>query len=94
MEAPAGLGDQPTLERKPVSMSPSSTPLATSDAAGVRIRIELVEPVGKPARVRIVWPERPTLADPKHFPDIAAEAARLFARAHVVLASLRAGNGL
>jgi hypothetical protein len=43
-----------------------------------------------PAMVRIVWPEAPTVVDPKRFPDAAAAVAQLFARAHIVLASLQA----
>jgi hypothetical protein len=52
--------------------------------------IELVEPDGMPAVVRIVWPAAPTMVDPKRFPDAAATIAQLFARAHIVLASLKA----
>ena len=40
--------------------------------------------------VRIVWPPQPTLIDPRRFPDAAAAIAQLFARAHIVLAALKA----
>jgi hypothetical protein len=40
--------------------------------------------------VRIVWPSQPTVVDRKRFPDVAAAVAQLFARAHIVLASLKA----
>jgi hypothetical protein len=40
--------------------------------------------------VRIVWPGAPTVVDPKRFPDTAAAVAQLFARAHIVLAALKA----
>jgi hypothetical protein len=32
----------------------------------------------------------PTVVDPKRFSDVAAQIAQLFARAHIVLASLKA----
>lgn len=43
-----------------------------------------------PAMVRIIWPAAPTLIDPGRFPDTAATIAQLFARAHIVLAALKA----
>jgi hypothetical protein len=43
-----------------------------------------------PAMVRIVWPDAPTIVDPKRFRDVAAAIAQLFARAHIVLAGLKA----
>jgi hypothetical protein len=43
-----------------------------------------------PAAVRIVWPAAPTVVDPRRFPDVAAQIAQLFARAHIVLAGLKA----
>jgi hypothetical protein len=45
-----------------------------------------------PAMVRIVWPTLPTIVDPKRFPDAAATVARLFAEAHTMLASIKAGR--
>ena len=42
-----------------------------------------------PAMVRIVWPAKPSVIDPKAFPDTAATIAQLFARAHIVLAALK-----
>jgi hypothetical protein len=66
------------------------TPLASSQVNHDHLSVELVEPDGTPAMVRIVWPAAPTVVDAKRFPDTAAAIAQLFARAHVVLASLRA----
>ena len=54
------------------------------------VNIELVEPDGLPPKVKIIWPEHPSLIDPKDFPDTAAAVAQLFARAHIVLAALKA----
>jgi hypothetical protein len=66
------------------------TPLASAQVNHDQLRIELVEPEAMPAVVRIVWPAAPTVVDPKRFPDVAAAIAQLFARAHIVLASLKA----
>ena len=51
---------------------------------------ELVEPVGMPAMVRVVWRAKPSVIDPRAFPDAARDIAQLFARAHIVLAALKA----
>jgi hypothetical protein len=40
--------------------------------------------------VKITWPPQPTVVKPERFPDVAAAIAQLFARAHIVLASLNA----
>ena len=66
------------------------TPLASAQINHDHLAIELVEPDGMPAMVRIVWPPQPTVVDPKRFPDTAAAVAQLFARAHIVLAGLKA----
>jgi hypothetical protein len=66
------------------------TPLASSQINHDHLKIELVEPDTMPAVVRIVWPGAPTIVDPKRFPDVAAQIAQLFARAHIVLAALKA----
>jgi hypothetical protein len=42
-----------------------------------------------PAMVRIVWPNAPTIVDPRRFPNIAATVAQLLALAHIVLAALK-----
>ena len=67
------------------------TPLASSQINhSDQLKVELVEPDGMPAMVRIVWPPQSTVVDPKRFPDVAAAIAQLFARAHIVLAALKA----
>ena len=77
-------------------MSPSSptTPLASSRIGHDQLTVELVEPNGMPPMVKIVWPPQPTIVDPKRFPDAAAAIAQLFARAHIVLAAIRAERKL
>ena len=71
------------------------TPLASSQINhDQQLKVELVEPDTLPAMVRIVWPDKPTIVDPKRFPDVAAAVAQLFARAHIVLAAIRAERRL
>jgi hypothetical protein len=68
------------------------TPLAESQITRSPhdlIEIVLVEPDGLPAKVKIVWPEHPSLIDPGDFPDCAAAVATLFAHGHIVLAAIR-----
>jgi hypothetical protein len=70
------------------------TPLASAQINHDHLKVELVEPDTLPAMVQIVWPEKPTIIDPKRFPDTAAAVANLFARAHIVLAAIRAERRL
>lgn len=70
------------------------TPLASSQINHDHLKVELIEPDSMPAMVRIVWPPQPTVVDPKRFPDVAAAVAQLFARAHIVLAAIRAERRL
>ena len=73
-----------------MSQSSPITPLASAQVNHDHLKVELVEPDTLPAMVRIVWPPQPTLIDPRRFPDTAATVAQLFARAHNVLAALKA----
>jgi hypothetical protein len=66
------------------------TPLASTQINHDQLAVELVEPDGMPAIVRITWPAAPTVIDQRRFPDTAATIAQLFARAHIVLAALKA----
>jgi hypothetical protein len=70
------------------------TPLASAQINHDHLKVELVEPDTLPAVVRIVWPPQPTVVDPRPFPDVAATIAQLFARAHVVLAAIKAKRRL
>lgn len=67
--------------------------LASGQINHDQLAVELVEPDRMPAIVRIVWPPQPTLIDPRRFPDTAAQIAQPFARAHIVLAALKATEG-
>jgi hypothetical protein len=68
------------------------TPLASAEVNHEPLTVELIEPPDMPAVVRIVWPAVPSVVDSKRFPDVAAQITQLFARAHIVLASLKAGD--
>jgi hypothetical protein len=46
------------------------TPLASAQINYDHLQIELIEPDGMPAMVRIAWPNAPTIVDPKRFPDV------------------------
>jgi hypothetical protein len=83
--APLGL-DGTELRRCP-SIPPHPSQRAVNHD---QLAVELVEPDGMPAMVRIVWPAKPTIVDPRRFPDTAGAIAQLFARAHIVLAALKA----
>ena len=50
-----------------MSQSSPITPLASNQVNHDQLTIELIEPDGMPAMVRIVWPSAPTIVDPKRF---------------------------
>lgn len=58
------------------------------------ITIELIEADETPVVVIVRWPVKPTVLHPRRFPDAAAAIAQLFARAHVVLAAIKAKRRL
>lgn len=68
----------------------SSTPLARGTVNGAEILIELLEPSGHPAVVRVAWPPQPSLIPPTRFNAVAADLTRLFASASIILTQLRA----
>jgi hypothetical protein len=73
------------------TVSPSSTtPLASTEVNHDVIEIQLVEPVGMPSMVKIVWPPQPSIVNPKRFGEVAASLVRLFSEAHVTLARIKA----
>jgi hypothetical protein len=74
------------------TVSPSSiTPLASAQLTAVDVlTIEVVETSEHPTMVIIRWPDKPSVIDPRRFADAPATIAQLFARAHVVLAAIRA----
>jgi hypothetical protein len=66
----------------------ASGQITKSDA----ITIMLAEPEGMPSSVIIHWPDQPTVSDPRQFPEVAAAAMKVLAKATTVLASIRAGR--
>lgn len=71
-------------------MNHPTTLLASAQINHDQLKVELVEPDTLPPMVKITWLDAPTIVDPKRFPDTAATVAQLFARAHIVLAALKA----
>jgi hypothetical protein len=65
------------------------TPLASAQVGHDTISIELVEPDGLPAVVKISWPEQASIIDPRIFGDTAGGLVKLFSSAHIELARLR-----
>jgi hypothetical protein len=53
------------------------------------LSIELIEPDGMPAMVRITWPLQPTVVDPQRFSAAGEAAVKVFAAAVVALARVR-----
>ena len=54
-----------------------------------RLKVELIEPTGKPAFVAITWPPKPTVCTPAQFDQVVAAAMRLLSTAVIELAALR-----
>jgi hypothetical protein len=67
-----------------------TTPLASGQINHDQLAVELVEPDGMPAMVRIIWPPQPTVVPTVRFPETAAAIARLFATAATTLAGITA----
>jgi hypothetical protein len=58
------------------------------------LAVDLVEPSGMPAMVRVTWPLKPTIVDSPRFGDTAAALVKMFSEAHVALAAIRARRSL
>lgn len=81
-----------------------STDLAhgTINGTGDTITVLLIRPADIPAAertlksaiVRIVWPAKPTVVDPRRFPEVAAMLTRSFAEAATTLAAMKASRRL
>ena len=75
-------------------MSPSS-PIAPPTSGQINhdhLSVELVEPDGMPAVVRIVWPTAPTITTPARYTEVASTAMKLLAEASTRLARLKASR--
>jgi len=64
----------------------ASGQITTTDA----LRVELQEPEEFPATILIVWPQAPSVVDPRRFSATANAVARLMATAITKLAEIRA----
>ena len=65
------------------------TPLASGQLNHDHLAVDLVEPTGVPAMVRITWPAKPSVVDPPRFGDTAAALVKMFSEAHVALARIK-----
>jgi hypothetical protein len=54
-----------------------------------RLTVELIEPIGKPPIIAIIWPPKPTVCTPAQFDQVVATAMRLLSSAVVELAAIR-----
>jgi len=54
------------------------------------ITVQLVQPDGMPAMVRVTWPPQATVVDPRRYAEVASAVARVVAAASVALSQLRA----
>ena len=74
-------------------MSPSSTELAHGPIIGAdELSVQLIQPDGMPAVVRINWPRRPTTAAAAHYPAVAAAVVKIIADSATALARHKAGG--
>jgi hypothetical protein len=53
------------------------------------LTIELLEPPGRSAAIRITWPEKASVTTPAQFDSVAATTMRLLSAAVIELAALR-----
>jgi len=74
-------------------VSPSSTELAHGPIIGAdELSVQLIQPDGMPAVVRINWPRRPTTAAAAHYPAVAAAVVKIIADSATALARHKAGG--
>jgi hypothetical protein len=58
------------------------------------LTIELLEPPGRPAAIRITWPGNASITTPAQFDSVVATTMRLLSAAVIELAALRVGKRL
>jgi hypothetical protein len=56
------------------------------------LSVQLIQPDGMPAVVRINWPLRPTTAAAAHYPAVAAAIVKIIAESATALARHKAGG--
>jgi hypothetical protein len=50
--------------------------------SGDNIRVDLIQPGGLPPTVRVTWPAKPTIVQPRRFAEVAGAAVRILAGLH------------
>ena len=69
------------------------TQLARGTVNGAdQLSVQLIQPDGVPAVVRINWPRRPTTAAAAHYPAVAAAIVKIIADSAMALARHKAGG--
>jgi hypothetical protein len=69
------------------------TQLARGTVNGAdQLSVQLIQPDGLPAVVRINWPRRPTTAAAAHYPAVAAAIVKIIADSAMALARHKAGG--
>ena len=58
------------------------------------LKVELIEPTGKPPFVAINWPTATTITTPARYNEVASTAMRLLAEASTTLARIKARKRL
>jgi hypothetical protein len=56
------------------------------------ITVELIEPVGGHAEVRVIWPSQATVTTPARYAEVAATAMRILVNASTEIARIKAGT--
>ena len=56
------------------------------------IRVELLEPVGEPARIQIIWPPETTVTTPARYIEATSAAMRILGNASTELSRINAGR--
>jgi hypothetical protein len=58
------------------------------------LQVELIQPTGMPAVIRIVWPDAPMITSPARYNEVASTVMKLLAEASTTLARIKASRRL
>jgi hypothetical protein len=77
-------------------VTPSSPITTLADGqispSGDNIRVDLIQPAGLPPTVRVTWPAKPTIVQPRRFAEVAGAAVRILAGACTKLSRIKAST--
>jgi len=77
-------------------VSPSSPITTLADGqitpSGDSIQVDLIQPGGLPPTVRVTWPAKPTIVQPRRFAEVAGAVVRVLAGASSKLARIKASK--